>query len=77
METVVYILFALWCATLAAGAVCMLVCAWRGTQQSPELNQRDPFFRLLSAYPKIIKIVWWTLLGLTIVIAIIKALMSP
>ena len=76
METTAYILFAGWCATLAAGFVCMLVYVWRSTQQSPELNQKDPFFQLLSAYPKIIRIAWWTMLGITILSGIIKIIIS-
>ena len=79
MNAVLYILLALWFGMIAAFAFGCLILAWRtfmGPHLSADLGQKDGLHRFFSAFPKIMKILWWTILAFTIVVAIINSITS-
>ena len=73
LETFGYLLMAVWFGTILVFGACMMVFVirWmRSGQAMPPINSKDRLILALRAFPKTIKVLWWTLLILTILLSI-------
>ena len=79
MKAGIYILLALWFAMIVAFAFGCLILGWRtffGAHPIPRSSEKGGLLVFFSAFPKIMKILWWTILAFTIVGAIINSIRS-
>jgi hypothetical protein len=77
VDRIIYIIFAVWCGFILVCGIGLFVFLWRTHKRGERmvrLDEKDPLRVFLANVPKIIKILWWTLLLLTIVIVIINSI---
>ena len=74
LEWLIYFLFAVWAALVAAYGICVLILLLRSFKHGGQIRFDEPralvtFFR---GFPKVMKALWWVCLAMGIIISIIN-----